>query len=221
MRAGGGRTMCPASLTALSRSPAASSAAAPGSTSNSSAISATSALRHGLAPAVLIAVAMTTGCFNPFYISQAQPRQNHVPVVEVFPAPSNEPIAVDLGGDCVTEELNIVSLEDADAQPLSVRYDLLRTVGGDPKRVPLREFAALAPTDGDYNPGADFGRLPLDEATFGGLNFEDDTQLVELRVADTGFVPDGNGVPVADGDGGLFFMSWMIRIGVCVPTGTP
>jgi hypothetical protein len=41
------------------------------------------------------------------------------------------------------------------------------------------------------------------------------TQLIELRVSDTGFVANENGDPVADGDGALVFLSWMIRLTAC------
>lgn len=224
MRAGGParrgadhpHTTCPASLTALSRSASAQAAPRPRSASTSPAISTAWTPASRLAPAVLIALLMlTTGCFNPFFIGQAQPKQNHVPVVEVFPEPSNIPIPVNLGGACESDELNIVAFEDADLEPLTARYDLLRTVQGSPKRTLLRQFQAVSPLDGVYTLPPDVGRLPLDSGTFGGLNFEDDTQLVELRVSDSGFGTNAFGVPVPDDGGGVFFMSWVIRIGDC------
>ena len=218
MRIRGARTsMCPASLTALWRSASSSSKASPPPSMNSAAFSSASAISRGLAPAVLIVglVMMTSGCFNPFYIDRAQPRQNHVPVVEVFPPPPASPIEVSLGG-CAQTELEVVSIEDADGDTLEVRYDLVRTVNGtEGKRSQLLPFPPLVPeADGTYI--AEIGDIELTSAIGNlGLTIEDDTQLVELRVFDHGFFFDGNGTPVPNDDGGVFFMSWMVSIGQC------
>lgn len=175
-----------------------------------------------LAPAVLLlSVMLLPACFNPFFIGAEQPRQNHVPVVEVFPAPSNVPIAVNVGGGC-DSSLEVISLEDADGDPLQARYDLVRTVGGNQKRTNIALSPILEPDgDGLYVNTAS-ASLELGSANLGGFSFEDELQLIELRISDSGFDTDANKVPIAANGGGLFFISWIIAVGDCpTPVVTP
>ena len=167
---------------------------------------------------------MTAACFNPTYIGQPVPRENHVPVVEAFPAPSFEPIQADVGAACAPLTLSITQLQDADGDVLTVRFDALINRNGRAARVLLRESPPLSPLEtGDY-PLTALTTLVLDEdllgARLGDLDRQMDprnnlTQLIELRVSDAGFVADENGDPVADGDGGVVFLSWMVRLTEC------
>ncbi len=173
---------------------------------------------RGLAPALLMTVAMlsslfASACFNPRLIGSEQARENHVPVVEVFPAPSNVPIPADVGGQCAPAEISIVALDDADDDPLTVRFDILS--GSRARRRFLQQSPPIPPIDNGYPLNA-LTTLKLDETTLGDVTPGDvDTQLVELRVSDDGFAADINGNPVAGDGGGLFFMSWIVRIAPC------
>jgi len=160
----------------------------------------------------------TVACFNPNYIGEARPRENHVPVVEVSPAPSNVPVLANIGGACTAEELRIEAMDDADDDALTVRFDILRTLRGDPPRQSrsfLQQSPPLLRTDGSYPISTDNTKLVLSRARLGGVTIEDETQLIELRVSDTGFDADGNGDPIARDGGGVFFMSWIVAIADC------
>jgi hypothetical protein len=158
----------------------------------------------------------TVACFNPNYIGEARPRENHVPVVEVSPAPSNVPVLANIGGACTAEELRIEAMDDADDDALTVRFDILRTLGGEPNRRSfLQQSPPLLRTDGSYPISTDNTKLVLSRARLGGVTIEDETQLIELRVSDTGFDADGNGDPIARDGGGVFFMSWIVAIADC------
>lgn len=174
--------------------------------------------------ALALLMCLTAACFNPTYIGHPVPRENHVPVVEAFPPPSFEPLQADVGGTCAPLTLSITQLEDADGDILTVRFDAFVNRTGRGVRVPLRESPPLSALEtGDY-PLTALTTLALDEellsAKLGDLERQMDprndlTQLIELRVSDTGFVADENGDPVADGDGGLVFLSWMVRLTEC------
>ena len=162
-----------------------------------------------------------TGCFNPTCIGEVQPRENHVPVVEVQPDPSFEPIAVDLGADCFTTELRIDAMNDDDGDTLTVRFDMLlqRRVGSPAARVPLLLGPPIEPDDDGAYPLNFFTTLKLDaaliEAAVGSLPDDPnvaDTQLIELRVSDNGVVNNTAGVPVVGAGGGLFFANWLVRL---------
>jgi hypothetical protein len=169
-----------------------------------------------MALAVLSLSAMAA-CFNPTFIGEEVARDNHAPVVEVFPPPSNVPVPADLGGDDCKRELSIVAMDDADDDRLTVRFDILRTINDLQRRTLLQVSPPLAPLDGQY-PITSNTSLELSEERLGGLTIEDELQLIELRVSDNGFEADENGDPVVGEGGAVFFMSWVIRIGTC-PTG--
>jgi hypothetical protein len=169
--------------------------------------------------------AMTaTACFNPVYIGKVEPRENHVPIVEAFPPPTFEPLQADVGDGCAPLSIPITTLDDADGDELTVRFDALVSRNGRAARVELRESPPIGPsTEGSY-PLTALTTLTLDEellaARLGDLERQMDprnnlTQLIELRVSDAGFVTDDNGDPVADADGGIVFLSWMIRLTAC------
>jgi hypothetical protein len=178
-----------------------------------------------LAPAVLMVV-MSAACFNPNHIGQAVPKENHVPVVEVFPAPSFAPLQADVALDaatagCAPLSFNIVRLEDADGDPLTIRFDMVLNRGAE-ARPNLKESAPLQPLDDGSYPLTANTELTLDAAQLnlklGDLRAQaesDDTQLVELRVSDSGFVPGNSNEPVAADDGGLFFFAWTIKLTPC------
>lgn len=169
-----------------------------------------------MALAVLSLLPMAA-CFNPTFIGEEVARDNHAPVVEVFPPPSNVPVPADLGGDDCKRELSIVAMDDADDDRLTVRFDILRTINDLQRRTLLQVSPPLAPLDGAY-PITSNTSLELSEERLGGLTIEDELQLIELRVSDNGFEADENGDPVVGEGGAVFFMSWVIRIGTC-PTG--
>ena len=164
---------------------------------------------------------LASGCFNPTCIGEVRPRENHVPVVEVQPDPSFEPIPVNVGADCAPTELTITDMNDADGDTLTVRFDMLlqRRVGSGPARIELFEAPPLdEQPDGTYAINA-FTTLKIDrnlvDAKLGGVPDNPelaDTQLVELRVSDSGFINDENGDPVTGDGGGLFFSNWLIRL---------
>jgi hypothetical protein len=175
-----------------------------------------------LAPALLCLLA--SACFNPVYLGKTEPRENHVPIVEAFPPPSFEPLQADVGEGCAPLTIPITTLDDADGDILTVRFDALVSRNGRAARVELRESPPISPSDDGEYPLTALTTLVLDEdllaARLGDLERQMDprnnlTQLIELRVSDTGFVTDENGDPVADGDGGLVFLSWMIRLTAC------
>lgn len=175
-----------------------------------------------LAPALLCL--LSAACFNPTYLGKTEPRENHVPIVEAFPPPSFEPLQADVGEPCLPLTFPITTLDDADGDILTVRFDALVSRNGRPARVELRESPPISPSDEGEYPLTALTTLVLDEdllaARLGDLERQMDprnnlTQLIELRVSDTGFVTDENGDPVADGDGGLVFLSWMIRLTEC------
>ena len=171
-----------------------------------------------VAPALLMLV--VSGCFNPPCIGQVRPRENHVPVVQVQPDPSFEPIRADVGDECAATALSIIDWSDADGDTLTVRFDMLlqRRVGSGPSRIELREFQPIpALPDGSYPLGTT--PLVIDsnlvDSKLGGVPDDldlADTQLIELRVSDSGFVNDENGDPVVGEGGGLFFSNWLIRL---------
>ena len=180
------------------------------------------AVLRALAPALLCMSA--SACFNPTYIGKTEPRENHVPIVEAFPPPSFEPLQADVGEGCAPLSIPITTLDDADGDILTVRFDALVNRNGRAARVELRENPPISPSDEGEYPLTALTTLVLDEellaARLGDLERQMDprnnlTQLIELRVSDTGFVNDENGDPVADGDGGLVFLSWMIRLTEC------
>lgn len=181
-----------------------------------------------LAPALLwmgvvLLSGATAACLNPTYIGGPVPRENHVPVVEAFPAPSFAPLPADVGGDCAPLTFDIVTLQDADGDTLTARFDMLVGRNDRPVRVLLRQSPPLTPLDNGFYPLNELTTLELSEERLGilpGALSEQTkagaTQLVELRVSDTGFVADENGNPVAAGDGGLVFLSWMVKLNECV-----
>ena len=175
-----------------------------------------------LAPALLCL--WSAACFNPTYIGKPEPRENHVPIVEAFPAPSFEPLQADVGEACAPLALAMTALDDADLDTLTVRFDALVNRNGRAARVLLRESPPITPSDQGLYPLTALTTLTLDEdllsSRLGDLDRQMDprnnlTQLIELRVSDSGFVADENGDPVADDDGGLIFLSWMIRLTEC------
>ncbi len=176
----------------------------------------------GLASALLCLGA--SACLNFDYVDEPIPRENHVPVVEVFPAPSFEPLQADVGEPCLPRTLTINALQDADEDILTVRWDVLLKRDERPVRVLLRESPPIPPLDSGEYPLTELTTLTLDRtllgARLGDLDQQMDpllkrTQLIELRVSDTGFVADENGDPVADGDGGVTFQSWMVKLTEC------
>lgn len=163
-------------------------------------------------------------CFNPIYLGKTEPRENHVPIVEAFPPPSFEPLRAFVGRGCAPLTIPITALDDADGDILTVRFDALVSRNGRAARVELRESPPISPSDDGEYPLTALTTLVLDEdllaARLGDLERQMDprnnlTQLIELRVSDTGFVANENGDPVADGDGALVFLSWMIRLTAC------
>ena len=165
-----------------------------------------------------------TACFNPVYLGKTEPRENHVPIVEAFPPPTFEPLQADVGDGCAPLSLPITTLDDADGDELTIRFDALVNRNGRAARVELRESPPIGPTTEGSYPLTALTTLTLDEellaARLGDLERQMDprnnlTQLIELRVSDTGFVTDENGDPVADADGGIVFLSWMIRLTAC------
>jgi hypothetical protein len=163
-------------------------------------------------------------CFNPIYLGKTEPRENHVPIVEAFPPPSFEPLRAFVGRGCAPLTIPITALDDADGDILTVRFDALVSRNGRAVRVELRESPPISPSDDGEYPLTALTTLVLDEdllaARLGDLERQMDprnnlTQLIELRVSDTGFVANENGDPVADGDGALVFLSWMIRLTAC------
>jgi hypothetical protein len=178
-----------------------------------------------LAPAVLMVV-VSAACFNPNHIGQAVPKENHVPVVEVFPAPSFAPLQADVALDAATSgcaplSFNIVRLEDADGDPLTIRFDMVLNRGAE-VRQNLKLSAPLQPLDDGSYPLTANTELTLDAAQLNVLGdlraqaeSEDHTQLVELRVSDSGFVPGNSNEPIAADDGGLFFFAWAIKLTPC------
>lgn len=175
-----------------------------------------------LAPALLCL--WTAACFNPNYIGKPEPRENHVPIVEAFPAPGFEPLQADVGEACAPLSIPITVLDDADGDIVTVRFDALVNRNGRAARVTLQESPPLRPSEEGLYPLTAFTTLTLNEdllsRQLGDLERQMDprnnlTQLIELRVSDTGFVTDENGDPVADGDGGLVFLSWMVRLTAC------
>ena len=178
-----------------------------------------------LAPALLLMAGMGAACINPNYVGKPVPLENHTPVVEAFPAPTFEPLAADVGGDCAPLTFDITRLEDADGDTLTVRFDIVLRRQGRATRVELRESPPLRPDqDGVFPLGTALTTLELNEdllgARLGDLDAQMDpannnTQLIELRVSDAGFVADENGDPVVDGEGGLVFLSWLVRLTEC------
>jgi hypothetical protein len=172
----------------------------------------------------LLCLWAAAACFNPTWIGKPEPRENHVPIVEAFPAPGFEPLQADVGEACAPLTIPITVLDDADGDDLTVRFDALVNRNGRAARVPLQESPPIAPSDEGLYPLTAFTTLTLNEdllsRQLGDLDRQMDprnnlTQLVELRVSDTGFVTDENGDPVAESDGGLVFLSWMIRLTEC------
>ncbi|MDP2341239.1 MAG: hypothetical protein Q8O67_09790 [Deltaproteobacteria bacterium] len=174
---------------------------------------------------------VASGCFNPTCIGEVQPRENHVPVVEVQPDPSFNAIPADIGKDCEPITLRIDAMNDADGDTLTVRFDMLlqRRAGTGGARIELAEREPIEPSpDGTYALNS-FTNLEINrgliDAKVGNLSDDPevaDTQLIELRVSDNGFVKDENDVPVVPGDGdGLFFSNWLIRLSEADCTVTP
>jgi hypothetical protein len=177
-----------------------------------------------LASTVLLVVG-SAACFNPNHIGQAVPKENHVPVVEVFPAPSFAPLQADVALDaatagCAPLTFNIVQLEDADGDPLSIRFDMVINRGGE-LRLNLKQSAPLLPLDDGSYPLTASSELTLDTAqlnVLGDLDVQtkpDAFQLIELRVSDNGFVPGDSGGFVPGDDGGMFSFAWAIKLTPC------
>ncbi len=158
---------------------------------------------------------LASGCLDPTCIGEVRPRENHVPVVEVTPEPTFEPVPAPVGLCCRPTSLAIQTMSDADEDFLTVRYDILirRQLASEPQRINLFESQPITQTDGKYPTGTTDLRLNPD-LIFGqlGLLPEIDTQLIELRVSDNGFVNDEKNVPIVPDGGGLFFASWLIRL---------
>jgi hypothetical protein len=212
------RPRCPQPDTAV----ATARPAAAGAMTESPEESGTWRAIRALAPALLCL--LSAACFNPTYLGKTEPRENHVPIVEAFPPPSFEPLQADVGEGCAPLSIPITTLDDADGDILTVRFDALVNRNGRAARVELRESPPISPSEEGEYPLTALTTLVLDEellaARLGDLERQMDprnnlTQLIELRVSDTGFVTDENGDPVADGDGGLVFLSWMIRLTEC------
>lgn len=179
-----------------------------------------------LASAVLMVV-VSAACFNPNHIGQPVPKENHVPVVEVFPAPSFAPLQADVALDaatagCAPLSFNIVRLEDADGDPLTIRFDLLVSRGATEQRENLKLSAPLRPLDDGTYPLTASTELTLEgpslDVTLGDLDEQTQPgafQLLELRVFDNGFETDDSGALVPQGDGGMFFFAWAIKLTPC------
>jgi len=179
-----------------------------------------------LASALLCVVA--AGCFNPNLIGHPLPRDNHVPVVEVLPTPTLTPldavVELDQQG-CAPLQFEISRLEDSDGDTLTVRYDIVVDRDGTEVRQLLKETPPIeVGDDGTYalpnNTGLDLDRSRLQrlgdlrpQATADAQVF----QLIELRVSDNGF-NDNNDVPVPGAGGGMFFISWNVKLSPCIGT---
>jgi hypothetical protein len=175
-----------------------------------------------MAPALLSTLAGLAGCFNATHIGEPVPKENHVPVVEAFPPPTFEPLVAAVGGACAPLELQLVTLDDADGDTLTVRFDVVVERNERASRVLLRESPPITPLDDDTYPLTDLTSLVLGQdvlgAKLGDLEAQKGrTQLVELRVSDAGFASDENGDPVPDGDGSVVFLSWLIALQDCTP----
>lgn len=178
-----------------------------------------------LASAVLMVV-VSAACFNPNHIGQPVPKENHVPVVEAFPAPSFAPLQADVALDaatagCAPLSFNIVRLEDADGDPLTIRFDIVRNRGGREVGQNLKLSAPLLPLDDGTYPLTASSELTLDAAQLNVLGDLDEQtspdayQLIELRVSDSGFESDGSGGFIPSDDGGMFFFAWAIKLTPC------
>jgi hypothetical protein len=163
-----------------------------------------------------------TGCFNPVRIGAEQLLEDHVPVVEALPPPTFEPLVAQVGDECKPLAFIIDTLDDPDGDTLTVRFDAVVERNGRASRVLLRETPPILPLEDGTYPLTGLTRLTLDQDLLGARLGDVDTQkgrtqLIELRVSDTGFVSDENGDPVPDGDGGVVFLSWLITLQECVP----
>jgi hypothetical protein len=177
-----------------------------------------------MASLLLGGVVGLVGCFNPTHIGEPVPKENHVPVVAAFPPPTFEPLAAQVGAACAPLELQLVALDDADGDTLTVRFDIVVERNERASRVLLRESPPIPPRDDDTYPLTDLTSLVLGPdvlgAKLGDLEAQKGrTQLVELRVSDAGFAADENGDPVPDGEGSIVFLSWLVALQDCAPVG--
>ncbi len=171
----------------------------------------------------------STGCFNPNLIGHPLPRDNHVPVVEVLPVPTLTPldavVELDQTG-CAPLQFELTKLEDLDGDALTVRYDIVVNRDGIELRQRLKETPPIeVGDDGTYalpnGTSLDLDRTLLQrlgdlrtQATADAEVF----QLIELRVSDNGF-NDSDDVPVAGPGGGMFFISWNVKLSPCIGAG--
>ncbi len=210
-------------MTRVSRSARPPPTAATTTSARSVVVSGPSRGSSALAPTLLFLLASLAGCFNPVHIGEAVPQENHVPVVEVFPPPTFAPLPAQVGdGGCAPLELQIVTLDDADADTVTVRFDVVVERNQRASRVLLRELPPIDARDDGTYPLTDLTSLSLDQdllgAKLGDLEAQKGrTQLVELRVSDAGFASDENGDPVPEGDGGVVFFSWLVAMQDCAP----
>lgn len=188
-------------------------------------------LRSTLASALLCVVA--TGCFNPNLIGHPLPEDNHVPVVEVLPTPTLNPldavVEIDQQG-CAPLEFEITKLEDADGDTLTVRYDIVVQRPGSAAefRQRLKSTPPITVSDDGTYPLPNNTGLELNFNTLNtplGSNLDDQIvadaevfQLIELRVSDNGFVDDDLGPPRAPAGDGMFFISWNVKVSPCIGT---
>jgi len=175
-----------------------------------------------VASALLFLPAGLTGCFNPTHIGEATAKENHVPVVEALPPPTFEPLPAPVGRDCLPLKLQLVGIDDADGDTLTVRFDLVVERDERASRVLLRESPPIPPLADDTYPLTDLTSLVLGQdvlgAKLGDLEAQKGrTQLVELRVSDNFFVSDENGDPIPDDGGSVVFLSWLVALQDCAP----
>ena len=165
------------------------------------------------------------GCFNPAYIGDVLPRENHVPVIaNIRPPPNFNPIVVPVvaeGCDDVTFGIEGQDgLQDVDGDHLTVRWDLLVNRGGLPRWVNLREDETIAPLDNGQYPITDATSIPMSLALLRSKLLDLDEQftlphqLLELRISDGGiFAEDNdNGKPIADARAGVAYVSWQVDL---------
>ncbi len=210
-------------MTPVSRSLASPQPALPAGNRVFLGFSGPSRRAYALAPSLLWLGLSLAGCLNPVHIGEAVPEENHVPVVEAFPPPTFAPLPAQVGdGGCAPLELRLLTLDDADGDTLTVRFDIVVERNQRASRVLLRELPPIAIRDDGTYPLTDLTSLSLDQdllgAKLGDLEAQKGrTQLVELRVSDAGFASDENGDPVPEGDGGVVFFSWLVALQDCAP----
>lgn len=189
--------------------------------------------RGAMAPALLCLLAsLTAGCLNPFFFDNVEEPVNHAPVfTNLTPQPSFERLVINVAPNCgplVTFKAD--RLDDADFDKLIVRWSLLLeregTTGGARERLVELELEPCnglepCPPEDPGTPIYDFLPFELDRTkvlfALGQAELTAQTdpngdiegQLLELRVSDRGFKPNGEDVVE---EAGLVFQSWAIKL---------